>query len=69
MGQGVGGKETELEMARRHVRQGIARVARQLQLVAELRIDGRPTEIAEQLLACFEDIQRQHEAHLARLEG
>ncbi len=63
------GEETELEMVRGHVRQGAACVARQFQLVAELRADGRPTEAAERLLANFEEIQRQHEAHLARLEG
>ncbi len=62
-------KETDLEMVRRHVRQGSACVARQFQLVAKLRADGRPAEVAEQLLANFEDIQQQHEAHLARLEG
>ena len=64
----MGRKEDELEMVRRHVRQGAAHVARQSQLVAELRADGRPTEIAEQLLAVFEESQQQHEAHLARLE-
>lgn len=64
-----GGGKTELEMVRRHVRQGAARVARQFRLVAKLRADGRPTEVAEQLLASFEEVQRQHETHLARLEG
>jgi len=68
-GQDVSEKETEMEMVCRHVRQGSACVARQSQLVAKLRADGRPTEVAEQLLASFEDTQRQHEAHLARLEG
>ena len=68
-GQDVSEKETDLEMVRRHVRQGAAHVVRQFQLVAKLRADGRPTEVAEQLLATFEESQRQHEAHLARLEG
>ena len=62
-------KENDLQMVRRHVRQGAARVVRQFQLVAQLRADERPTEAAEQLLANFEEIQWQHEAHLARLEG
>ena len=62
-------KETDLEMVRRHVRQGAAHVARQFQRVAKLRADGQSTEVAEQLLATFEESQRQHEAHLARLEG
>lgn len=69
MRQGRTKRETDLKMVRRHVRQGAARVARQSQLVAELRADGWPTEAAERLLANFEEIQRQHEAHLARLEG
>ena len=69
MQQGRTKEESELEMVRRHVRQGVARAARQFQLVAELRADGRPTEAAERLLTNFEEIQRQHEAHFARLEG
>lgn len=62
-------KETDLEMVRRHVRQGAACVTRQFRRVAELRADGQPTEVAEQLLATFEESQQLHEAHLARLEG
>lgn len=62
-------KETELEMVRRHVRQGAAGVTRQFQLVAKLRASGQPIEVAEQLLETFEECQRQHEAHLARLES
>jgi hypothetical protein len=34
-----------------------------------LRADSLPTEEAEALLATFEDLQAQHEAHLARIEG
>jgi len=62
-------KETELEMVRRHVRQGAACVTRQFQLVAKLRANGQPTEVAEQLLAIFEESQWHHQAHLARLVG
>ena len=69
MRQGRTRGKTELEMVRRHVCQGAACVARQLQLVAKLRADGRPTEVAEQLLASFEKAQQQHEAHLGRLES
>ena len=62
-------KETDLEMVLRHVRQGAICVTRQSWRVAELRADGWPTKVSEQLLASFEDIQRLREAHLARLEG
>jgi hypothetical protein len=34
-----------------------------------LRADGLPIAEAETLLANFEDLQAQHEAHLARIEG
>lgn len=60
--------ESGLQLARRHVHQGAVLVARQRELVAELRVAGRPTELAERLLDNFEALQRQHEAHLARLE-
>ena len=63
------GEETELEMVRRHVRQGAISVTRQSQLVAKLRANGQPTEVAEQLLAIFEESQWHHQAHLARLGG
>ena len=52
--------ETELEMAERHVREGEAHVARQRDLVAELRRDGHDTEQAEQLLTTFEATLAQH---------
>jgi glycerol dehydrogenase-like iron-containing ADH family enzyme len=61
--------ETELEMVRRHVRQGAEHVANQRALIARLSAYGLPTEAAEAILANFEDLQHQHEAHLARAEG
>ena len=67
MRQDMWRKETELEMVRRHVRQAAACVTRQSQLVAKLRANGQPTEVAEQFLAIFEESQWHHEAHLARL--
>ena len=62
-------KETELEMVRRHVREGAGHVARQRGIVAGLHANSQLLEVAEQLLANFEDVQRQHIAHLARLES
>ena len=62
-------EETELGMVQRHVRRGAIGVAMQIQLVAKLRASGRPTELAEQILTTFEESQRQHVAHLMRLQG
>lgn len=60
--------ETEFEMVRRHIREGAGHLAGQRMLIARMRMSGIPTEEAETLLATFEDSQRQHEAHLARIE-
>ena len=61
--------ETDLEMAHRHVRQGVGHINQQREIVAKLRATGQCTETALQLLATFEATQQQHAAHLARLEG
>jgi DNA-binding transcriptional MerR regulator len=60
--------ETKLEMLRRHVRQGEEHIAKQHAIIARLKARGLPIEEAKRLLATFEDLQRQHEAHLARAE-
>ncbi|WP_375275322.1 hypothetical protein [Methylorubrum thiocyanatum] len=62
-------EESELAMVRRHVREGGMQVARQRALVDRLTAEGLPVADAEVLLATFEDLQRQHEAHLARAEA
>ena len=61
--------ETELEMAQRHVAEGVARIARQRQLIDELSADGHMelAEEAERLLAQFLSIQREHIDHVQRL--
>ena len=64
----MGNGETELEMVQRHVREGLARVERQGELLALLRTKGEPVEMAESLLSQFRMSQQQHEAHLAKLE-
>ncbi|WP_449410022.1 hypothetical protein [Methylobacterium komagatae] len=61
-------EETELDMLRRHVRQGAGHIAKQRALVAKLKADGLSCEEAQALLATFEDLQRQHQEHLARAE-
>ena len=56
-------------MVQRHVQQGADHVKRQCEIVAELRERGQPTALAIILLEQFEDLQRQHKAHLTRLEA
>lgn len=53
-------------MVRRHVEEGAEHIAKQCALIARLRQKGLPTDEAEALLVTFEDMQRQHEDHLAR---
>ena len=62
-------EETELEMVQRHVREGEKHLANQRALIARLQASHRPFEDAEALLHTFEEMQRQHKAHLARIEG
>ncbi|WP_091748229.1 hypothetical protein [Methylobacterium sp. ap11] len=61
--------ETKLGMVRRHVEVGARHVAKQHALIARWRRQNLPTEEAEAILILFEDVQRQHEEHLARLEA
>lgn len=65
----MGAEETELEMVRRHIREGEGHLASQRALIARMRTSHLPTDGAEALLATFEELQRQHEAHLVRVEG
>lgn len=64
----MGPGETELEMVRRHVVHGAETIARQKRLIAHLHDRQLPTDAATQLLAQFEESQRQHQEHLDRLE-
>jgi hypothetical protein len=59
----------ELDKTKRHVAIGARCLAKQFALIARLRRRGLPTDEAEALLILFEDIQRQHLEHLARLEA
>lgn len=61
-------RETDLEMVRRHVREGEVHVKRQEEIIAELKLRGAPTDVAVILLEQFEDVLRQHKAHLKRLQ-
>lgn len=59
-------KEIELEMVRRHVRKGEGHLVNQRSVIKHLKASNLSTEEAEALLATFVNLQRQHEAHLAR---
>jgi hypothetical protein len=59
--------ETDGAMVERHVREGEARVARQREIVHQLRGRGLDSEMAECLLAQFEDALAVHKIHLHRL--
>jgi hypothetical protein len=59
--------ETELEMVQRHVREGERHVALQREIVAWHLEHGNLGDQSERLLANFEDMQRLHLEHLARL--
>ncbi|GJD65327.1 hypothetical protein [Methylobacterium frigidaeris] len=61
-------RETDLEMALRHVIEAEARVARQRALVERLAPGGgRTAALAEALLSDFQATLAAHRAHLARL--
>jgi hypothetical protein len=61
-------RESELEMAQRHVAQGERHVEAQRRIIAHLRELGGSTVVAEQLLTEFEDLLAEHKSHLRRLE-
>lgn len=57
--------ETELDMVRRNVKDGARHIVKQRAIIDRLQLCNLPTEDAEALLILFEDIQRQHQEHLA----
>jgi hypothetical protein len=61
------GAETELRMARRHVREGEACIARQVRVIAKLREKGLPTGQAEGVLRWLKETQRLFEEHTRNL--
>lgn len=63
----MAGIEPELDLAKRHVREGERLVVRQRAIISRLIELGCPTTIADELLIEFETSLRQHRDHLARL--
>ena len=60
-------KETDLEMAQRHVRGGERRVKKQENVVAMLKARELPSERAEELLVLFEKSHQTQAEHLQTL--
>src|SRR4051794_40822110 len=60
--------ETKLEMAARHIRLGREHITRQIEIIERFKAKRLSTELAERVLANFEDMQRLHQAHLERLQ-
>ncbi|HYF38032.1 MAG TPA: hypothetical protein VD994_22205 [Prosthecobacter sp.] len=60
-------REMLLHRAERRVYDGEARVARQREIVAELRADDLPYKLAEDLLGVFQATLLLHRSHLERL--
>ena len=61
--------ETELEMTRRHIREGAEQIARQREVLSRLRPRSEVANIARSVLAQLEESQKLHVAHLERLLG
>jgi len=61
--------DDEMAMVRRHIALGEGHVARQHELIAELRSFGADTSLSEQVLTNFEETLALHQQHLVRLES
>lgn len=58
-----------LRLARQHLVDGEARIARQAELVERLEAGGHPSELARALLVSFEETLDQMRAHRDYLEN
>ncbi|HLG90214.1 MAG TPA: hypothetical protein VKZ79_23830 [Alphaproteobacteria bacterium] len=59
--------ENDIEMAERHVREGIERVERQRSVVVRLRQKGFNADLAEALLSLLQDALSEQRLHLERM--
>ena len=60
-------EETELEMVKRHVRQGEKHVSRQLEIITDMTRRCQHTDLAESLLFNIAVSLRAHRDHLEEL--
>ena len=58
---------SEIELARRHVAEGLEHIRRQEALIRELETGGHSTDTARELLRTLLESQRLHEDNLERL--
>jgi hypothetical protein len=69
----IGGQVTheqaDAELARHHIREVEFRIAEVKISIAELRLLGRPTDMAEDILGAFQQTLDLLNAHLSRLVG
>jgi len=61
--------ENHLEQAERHVREGTAKVARQHEIVEQLKAGGHDVEQAEALLSTLEEVLAGARDHLVRVRS
>ncbi len=59
----------EVEIAFRHVREGHARIATQMRIIAELNGAGLDTSRAEKVLATLQEAQKNNEKHLGEIRA
>ncbi len=60
--------EDALAMAERHVREAVPRIEKQRELVLRLRAEGRSSDLAESLLAQYEELLASYNVRLQRLK-
>jgi hypothetical protein len=60
--------ETERQTVEQQLAQTYGQIARQLDIIESLRLQGYPTHGAERLLVDLELLQERHKAHLAQLQ-
>jgi Fe2+ or Zn2+ uptake regulation protein len=65
----MAGHLDHLQMAKRHLAEADARIARQRSLIAELVLRGQPTDLAEQLLESLIATREQMGTHYIYLAG
>ena len=60
--------ETDRAMVERHIREGLAQLARQREIVEEQDPSSPHAETSRKLLATMEQTQQAHETHLERIK-
>ena len=61
--------EVKRQTVERQIAQSHGQIARQLEIIEALRLQGYPTDGAERRLAALKHALQFHQAHLARLQN